>query len=207
MISDRALVLAAAATYEPKAAPLIEAIGGVLRVFRTEVDGLTVIAIEGTHNRLGWLLDFIATKTEDHQAINHPTLGFLHAGFHLEAATIAPEIALMVHGRDYALAGHSLGAALALLLGGLLIDDGHAPVKIGAFAPPRVGGPQFIKTVASVPIAAVRFGDDPVPGVPFEFDPDFPYRQVPLAQVGAPMINPFSCHHIDNYVNAIGGAP
>lgn len=207
MISDRALVLAAAATYEPKAVPVIEAIGGVVRVFRTEVDGLTVIAVEGTHNRLGWLLDFIAARTEDHETLNHPTLGFLHAGFHLEAVTIAPAIALMVHGRDYALSGHSLGAALALLLAGLLSDDGHPPVQIGAFAPPRVGGALLVKTVTAVPLTAVRFGNDPVPGVPFEVDPEFPYRQVPLTAVGAPMLNPFSSHHIDNYVNAIGGAP
>jgi Lipase (class 3) len=141
-------------------------------------------------------------RAEDHETLDHSSLGFLHEGFHFEATTILPRIALMVQGRDYALTGHSLGAALALLHGGLLINDGHPPTKIGVFAPMRIGGEQFVKTVTSVPFIASRFGNDPVPMVPPALEPTFPYRQVPLMQVGQRRFIPFDCHHIDNYVAA-----
>lgn len=186
MISDRALVLAAAATYDVANTPLIESLQRSVRVFWSKVDGLTVIAIEGTHDPLGWMLDFLAMRTEDHQTLDHPSLGFLHAGFHLAALSIFARIKAMTEGQDYALAGHSLGAALALLIGGLMIDDGHPPVKIGAFAPPRVGGVRFVEVVTSVPLCAYWFGNDPVPRAPLRIWPGYPYEQVPLISIGPP---------------------
>jgi hypothetical protein len=203
MISDRALVLAAAATYEPKAVPIIEAIDHAVRIFRTSIDGLAVFAIEGTHDDLGWALDFVAAGADDHETFNHPTLGFVHAGFHMAAMAVFPRMALAAQGIEYAITGHSLGGELALHLGGMMIDDGHPPVKIGAFAPPRGGGAQFVKVVTSVPFCAYHFGNDPVPDVPLML-PGFPYEQVPLTMIGRPMFNPFKAHHVDNYVNAIG---
>ena len=103
----------------------------------------------------------------------------------------------------YALAGHSLGAAMALLLGGLLINRGRPPMKIGAFAPPRVGGDQFVKAVGKVPVSAYIYGNDLVPDVPFTILPAFPYEQVRLIQVGQPRADRLSCHAIANYVAAV----
>jgi hypothetical protein len=204
MISDRALVLAAAATYEPKAVPIIEAVEHAVRIFRTSIDGLAVFAVEGTHDELGWALDFFAARADDHETLNHPTLGFVHAGFHLAAMAVLPRLALAAQGIDYAITGHSLGAELALHLGGMMIDDGHPPVKVGAFAPPRGGGARFVKIVTSVPFCAYRFGNDPVPTVPWTL-PGFPYEQVPLTSIGKPMRVPFDAHPIDNYVAAVLG--
>jgi hypothetical protein len=200
MISDHELVLAAAATYDKDRAPLFESIGTSIRVFMIDVNGLPVVAIEGTHDPLGWAIDFCALAAKDHEGVDHASLGWLHAGIYASARAILPRIALSVDGRPYAISGHSLGAGLALMIGGMMIDDGHPPVKIGAFAPPRVGGEALVKVATSVPFCAYHYGDDPVPTVPLTLLPLFPYRQVPLTRIGKPAFDPFSCHHCPNYV-------
>ncbi len=156
---------------------------------------------------MGWALDFLALGITAHAGVNHPTLGFLHAGFYDSAMSIWPDVRNAASAGPYALAGHSLGAALALLLGGLLIDAGKPPLKIGAFAPPRVGSDPFVKVVTSVPYCAYRYRDDPVPMVPFRLmppppAPQFPYRQVPFIQLGTPSfeIDETADHAIGNYV-------
>lgn len=199
MISDHTLVLAAAATYDIAAIPSFEADDHALRVFMTKVDGLTIVAIEGTHDPLGWLIDLLAIPTQDHEMKEHPSLGFLHAGFYESANAILPFMDSIE--APFAICGHSLGAALALLIGAMLIDRGRPPVKIGVFAPPRVGGDRFVSVATSVPLCAYRFGDDPVTDVPYTW-PDFPYRQVPLTAIGKPLWPAVSCHHIANYVAA-----
>jgi hypothetical protein len=198
VVSDHDLVLAAAATYDPANKPFLESVNGALRVFTTKVGDVTVVAIEGTHDPLGWAIDFLAIPTEDHETGEHFSLGFLHAGFYASALEIIP--ALKAIKPPFALTGHSLGAALALLIGALLIDEGRPPVKIGAFAPPRVGGDRFVSVATSVPFCAYRFGDDPVTDVPLTLQ-DFPYRQVPLTTAGKPKWIAIDCHHIANYVS------
>ena len=201
--SDADLVDAAAATYAVSAQPIFEDVDHAVRVFITQRSDLTnVIAIEGTHDALGWALDFFGATVEDQQGMNHATLGWLHAGFYASAVTALTRCALIAIRGPYAICGHSLGAGLALLIGALLIEDGYPPIKIGAFAPPRIGGAKFVKVATSVPFCAYRFGNDPVPEIPLAL-PGFPYEQVPLNQVGTPMVDPFKCHAIENYVNAV----
>jgi len=202
MISDYDLVLAAKATYEPKATPIFECLGSSIRIFQSKINDLNVIAIEGTHNPLGWALDFFAIAAENHQAIDHPALGFLHAGFYAAATLAMPTVKTAIGQEPYAICGHSLGAAEALLMGGLLIDDGRPPVRIAAFAPPRVGGEQFVNVVKPL-TNAYRYSDDPVPLVPF-WTTKFPYKQVPLIEIGETSFdNGFNANSINNYVNAI----
>src|ERR1700674_5191438 len=87
--SDVELVNCAAATYAPGGTPFIKDLGSSICVFlTTRADGLNIIAIEGTHNVYGWVLDFLATRMTDHEGVNHPTLGFVHSGFYLAAHSI-----------------------------------------------------------------------------------------------------------------------
>ena len=202
--SDTELVDAAAETNDPAATPLIADLGSAVRVFlTTRADGLNIIAIEGTHNLPGWALDFCALGIKDHPGINHSSLGFIHSGFYASAMVVLPRVALAAARGPYALAGHSLGAALALLLGGLLIDDNMPPVKIGAFAPPRVGSDKFVRIVSTVPHCVYAYGNDPVPRVPFRIMPLWPYQQLPLTQIGQPEADEFACHNIKNYVTGV----
>jgi predicted lipase len=204
--TDSELVDCAARTYTPGAIPFIDDLVSSIRVFlTTRADGLNIISIEGTATTGGWLIDFLAIKATDHEGVNHPSLGFIHAGFYLAAQAVIDRIVEAASKGPYALAGHSLGAAMALLFGGLLIDRGMPPIKIGAFAPPRVGEGQFVKIVGTVPVSAYIFGNDIVPDVPFTILPAFPYEQVELIQVGQPRADRLSCHAISNYVTAVKG--
>lgn len=222
MISDHELVLAAAATYSSTDTPYFEDVDRAIRVFLSKAsDGANIIAIEGTHDPLGWALDFFALQVQDQQGMDHKTLGFVHAGFYAAAVSALPRIVLAASGAPFYITGHSLGAGLALEISGMLIDDNLAPLKVGAFAPPRVGGATFVKIATSIPFCAYRFGNDPVPEVPLSL-PDFPYVQVPLTQVGEPGENHappsimsrllsvsknFADHHISNYVAAVPSPP
>lgn len=205
--SDAELVDAAAGTYNAAATPLVTDFGKSIVAFLTArpSDGLPIIAIEGTHDPLGWAIDFLALPVGAHATTMHPTLGRLHAGFYAAAQAIIPKIAIATAGRPWAITGHSLGAALALLVGAMMAEDDHPPIKIGAFAPPRVGMASFVGAIAAIPTSAYRFGNDPVPEVPFTLPPEFAYAQVPLIAVGTAMLPPWRCHAIENYVTAVKG--
>lgn len=203
MISDHELVLAAAATYDRASKPIFVGIDGAMKVFLSVVDGLRVAAIEGTHDPLGWALDFVALPEELRGTVSHPTLEWMHAGFYAAAVDALPTVRDIANQGPFALTGHSLGAAEAGAIGALLILEGIKPVKIGMFAPPRVAGDKYVSVVSSVPNCAYRYADDPVPMVPFSLR-NFPYRQVSLTQIGRGLfareiLDPFVYHHIENY--------
>ena len=204
------LVDAAAATYDPAATPTIQMLHTSVRIFQSKsADGTNIIAIEGTHDVAGWIEDLLALEVSGggNPGTNHPMLGFVHAGFLLDASLVLPSVRQIVQQGPYAICGHSLGAALALLLGAMLTVEGTAPLRIGAFAPPRVGGEQFAEIVKSVPSICPRYGDDIVPEVPFTLKA-FPYIQVPLLELEDPQkLDRFSAHNVRNYVTAIHALP
>ena len=218
--TDRELVDQAAATYTSAAAPFYEDASQAIRIFlTTRADGLNYLSPEGTHNLPGWMYDFFAIGlrelpvamlfamlgTKDHAMTSHSDLGFVHAGFLAAVLPAMPQLIEIAKRGPYAIDGHSLGAALALLAGALLIVEGLPPVKIGAFAPPRVGSDRFLQIVTSVPLCAYRYKDDPVPMVPVRIEPAFPYRQVPLTQLGQVTLelDTFADHAIGNYVASV----
>jgi hypothetical protein len=215
--TDVELVQHAAATYDPAATPDFQDVDHAVKVFMTtRADGLNIIAIEGTHDAIGWGFDFLAASVSDQQGMDKQTLGFVHSGFYAAGLTALTRCALIAAGGPYAICGHSLGAALALLIGGILSQDTFegrslAPVKIGAFAPPRVGGAQFVKVIETIPLCAYRYSEDPVTEVPFSV-PGWPYEQVPLTQLPGPAISPADfparvrCHNIENYVAGVRAA-
>lgn len=204
--TDVELVSAAAATYTATAQPFTKDPLSAACVFlTTRADGMLLFPFEGTHNPPGWLADFSALHVWDHSTTKHPTLGYIHLGFYQLAMRLLPPILHEIRkdNRPFTLVGHSLGAALALLVGAMLIDRGLRPAVIGAFAPPRVGDARFVRVATSVPVRAFRYGDDPVTQVPFYIPLFFPYRQVPLIAIGKPLPDRFSCHHVQNYVDAV----
>lgn len=204
MISDREAAAATAATYK-NPTPDIVGVNNAVRVFITAAsDGALIVAIEGTHDELGIVLDLLAIAVPDIERIDHPSLGMVDAGFLLAAQSVLASVAVKIDAKSYYLVGHSLGAAVALLLAGLFADAGKIPRGVFAFAPPRVGYAKFLTALSGFSVRAWRYHNDPVPLVPFTL-PDFPYVQVPLIGLGpAPSHDlEWRDHHMENYVNAL----
>lgn len=213
MLTDRQMVLAAASTYDPDSKPIIQAFpdkwwrDSAVRIFSTPMPGINALAIEGTHDPVGWALDFLTFAMPYHSVDNSNTdLGPVHAGFYQAALKVYPAVRQQIGSAPFALIGHSLGAALAALLGAMLIADGIMPVQIGLFAPPRVGSQKFLDILKGATWKAWRYGSDPVPTVPFRLMPEFPYYQLQLTGIGTPVsgiLGSLKQHHITNYVNGI----
>lgn len=204
MITNKQLVQVAAATYVPGAVADFRGADGAVQVFRTAVDGLAVYAIEGTHDSLGWALDFMALPLPSHVSENHPDVGWTHSGMTAALDSVwGPLVKALFAEPAYAICGHSLGAALAILATGRMVVMKHPPVQWAAFAPPRVGFQKLIELVATVPGNAYRNGNDPVTDVPFKEEPLWVYEQVPLIRGGAVCRPPWDAHHIQHYVDLV----
>lgn len=165
-----------------------------------ELDGAKVIAFRGTDDPGDWLLDFMALPTFSYDRGALAKSYFVHHGFELAAASLYDK--LPKDDRPTILTGHSLGGAIALVVGSWLTQDRRAPVLIVTYGAPRVGFAGFTKSLDGVPVRQYRRGNDPVPTVPVAL-PLFPYQQVttPLIEIGAEdPLNPFSCHRMMGYV-------
>ena len=210
MITDRDLVLAAAATYVTTDATFT-GLNGAARAFRTVVGDTAVYAIEGTHDPLGWFLDFMALPVSFHATVEHPDVGWVHGGINAALESIWPALSsAMAKDDKFAITGHSLGAGLSVIATARMVALGHAPVRWAAFAPPRVGFKKMIELVAKAPGTGYRNGNDPVPEVPIYAEPLWVYEQVPLRRGGDLCRPPWDAHHIPLYVEleaALNGEP
>ena len=205
MITDRDLVLAAAATYTTTEASF-SSLDGAARGFRTVSGDTAIYAIEGTHDPLGWFFDFMALPLEAHGTIEHPDIGWVHGGIYAVLLSIWPQMLTAIQadvksGLKIAITGHSLGAGCAVLAVGLLVTLGIIPVRWAAFAPPRVGFKKLVELVATASGTGYRNSNDPVPEVPLRALPLWLYEQVALLSGGPPPYHPpWDAHHIENYV-------
>jgi hypothetical protein len=203
VITDVELVAASAATYAGGEATF-SGLSGTVRCFRTLVDGVAIYAIEGTHDKLGWALDFMALPIPMHVTAEHPDIGWVHAGINAALDSIWPLfVETIAQDEKYAITGHSLGAGLAVIATARLVALKRPPLRWAAFAPPRVGFKKMIDLVTSVPGTGYRNGNDPVTDVPFRAEPMWIYEQVPLLRGGETAHPPWDAHHIDNYAKLV----
>lgn len=138
----------------------------------------------------------------------HPVLGWAHSGFLKGGVRIFEDLKKHID-KDVpvVLTGHSLGAALALIVSILLKHEGYQVVEYVGFACPRT----FVYNKqqhnddrdARFPITIYRFGNDIVPQVPFAF-PFYYHHPVEITQLGdGSGIPSILDHGMDNYVSAI----
>lgn len=119
-----------------------------------------VHVFRGSDDVASWLTDVDARTTDVWG------LGKVHAGFYGALAAILP--ACLAQPRPTAIAGHSLGAAMAILYAAVLAQLG-AVVPVYAFEPPRLCADDGLATVIrakQVPWYACRNGRDVVTQVP-----------------------------------------
>lgn len=174
------------------------------RAFRSWVGGRMVFCFPGSRSFLDWATDLMATPTLDLEAANPPKLGPVHLGFLKRANHCMDLIRVDLNSaRDFALTGHSLGGAIALLVGAMaIIEENIAPAEIVTFGAPRAGFDTYANVLRSVAVRQYRFGADPIPLVPTH---PYVHAREPLSQIGSPIrsIDIFENHHIANYINAL----
>jgi hypothetical protein len=191
-----ALALAAYAT------PATFIAAGDVHAVVTQRLGTTVIAFRGTvpTSWEDWFRDFAAWPD---RVTNHTSLGRCHDGFITGAEAILQQLrGILSPSRPFALTGHSLGGALAIATGALLVDCGLVPTRLTTFGAPRVGM-SLTGILARVEGRRFRHGDDPVPEVP-----SWPYQNDrSWTRIGEPTVNPIDDHMIAGYLAALVPAP
>jgi hypothetical protein len=160
---------------------------------------LTVIAFRGTvpTSWQDWFRDFAAWPE---QLLDHPSLGPCHAGFVSGAEDILPKVRpILWPSRPFAVTGHSLGGALAIAAGAMLMDCGLIPARVTTFGAPRVGMAKLAEKLRQIPGRRYRHGDDPVPEVP-----TWPYlTDRGWTRIGDPGPDPIGDHAIEKYFEAL----
>lgn len=173
-------------------------------------DAYTVIAMRGSTTINDWLRDFRGWMVKD------PQLGMVEDGFMAGMrdvfAHLVDEIAAPAP-KSLCITGHSLGAAEALILGGLITDGGHGAAidAIVTFGSPRPGGQRLKNILTPIAVRSYRNIMDPVCEVPVripELEPYMHPRDL-IGIVAAPPPDdpwgPIADHHIELYIKALGG--
>ena len=153
-----------------------------------------VVVFRGTDDPASMLTDLdIATVTI-------PQLGTIHDGFWDAFGEVAGDLMKL---KPQIIAGHSLGAALALIYAGELCRAGHAPSAVYAFEPPRLAMDDTLRTLLDahgVMRFCTRNGLDPVTEVP-------PWMSLPasLSSIGTVTgtLDLISYHLIDNVIQSL----
>lgn len=141
-----------------------------------------VIILRGSTTPQDWVRDFEAVA----DPFTHSALGPVHPGFlaGIEDAYAAMKPLLRA---DVIVCGHSLGAARAAILTGLMVDDNHAPRARVVFGEPRPGFAPLAKLIASVPARSYRNGNgilyDLITEVPIAMGPENYVHPCPLTHV------------------------
>ncbi len=117
--------------------------------------------------------------------------GFLKASRRLVNKVTSVCLEKDIDHKNIILTGHSLGGAVALILGALMTRDEIPPVEIVTFGAPRCGR---LKILDNVPVTQYRHGKDIVPMVP-----PLMRRHNKLVKLGKPK-SLIKDHFVVNYV-------
>jgi hypothetical protein len=168
-----------------------------------------VVVFRGSITFNDWLEDFKAVPIET-------KIGTVHEGFYEGMEKQWGELqALLTDDKPVYVTGHSLGAARADILCGLMVVDNKSPARRVVFGEPHPGLPDFAKLIASLTGTSYCNGDshgyDRVCDVPFKLwgEFDFVHPTRPVRITANPTGNLFekeglfAYHHIWLYQAAI----
>lgn len=178
-----------------KDAPTVGFADSASRMHVYDVEGFgPVHVLRGSDDTASWLADF------DISVVDVWGLGKVHAGFWNALSPILP--ACLALARPKAIAGHSLGAALAILYAFVLAKLGIV-VPVYAFEPPRLAADDGLHTLlqaTKIPWYACRNGHDIVTQVPPNMTLPGPLTAIGAAS--ATFDNPAD-HSIDKVIAAL----
>lgn len=215
MIADARLAEFCGAIYrDPTAFDLYEAganSDGVCYAIK-RVDGVDVVTLRGSVTLQDWLRDFNAWGRVVDSRLGEVHPGFA-AGMEMTWLRLKDQI-----GQNAIVTGHSLGAARAAILTGLMTLDGRPPLARVVFGEPKAGFQKLADIAQVVPGRSYSNGDDRhhdlVVDVPFTFPPEQYVRPSPLIRVcAAPTgsilsrLGVFAFHHIELYQAALAALP
>ena len=118
--------------------------------------------------------------------------GFLKAGKRLVNKVTSVCLEKDVDPKSLELTGHSLGGAVALIVGALMVRDEIIPKQIVTFGAPKCGR---LKILDGVPVTMYRHGKDIVPLVP-----PFMRRHCKMLEFRKPGNSYIKDHYMVNYV-------
>jgi hypothetical protein len=167
-------------------------------------DAELVVAMPGTHpdDPLDWIRDLRTLPNL------FPAVGLCHSGFGSGGTAVAKRVLAAVKGdaRLMTVVGHSLGGAMALIVGAWLIAAGYR-VRVVTFGAPRVA---FCLNLAlrrllgrAEQLVEYRRAGDPVPHVPIR--PLFKHVTGGV-ELGAALAEPIANHAIGLYATDLAAA-
>lgn len=176
--------------------------------------GADAVILRGSVTVADWIHD---VQAEPIVIPHYEALGEVHAGFANGMVQMWGELSGMLRqGYPVWIGGHSLGAARACILAGMMVTQGRDPAACVRFGEPRPGYSQLAARLYRAGIYQVSYcnagpwGHDYVTDVPFAL-PGLPYTHpVALTGINAPPTGDlmqkfglFAGHHCPLYASAI----
>ena len=199
MIAPRRLAAIAQAAYDPAVPAFLER--GDVKVTRTEEAGAVVYAWRGT--RIKHIDDIL--RDADCFPRFRPGLGHIHHGFLSGAEALEHELlAAMARERlPVVFNGHSLAAAMALIMTAIAILAGQRPAMTVTYGCPLLGFSTLRQLLDGHPGTDYRHGSDPVTFVPEPFW----HARSPMTDLGrvsiGDLLDPLHDHFIETYIAAL----
>jgi len=124
---------------------------GVVWAVAKEGD-VDVVVFRGSVSPGDWIRDGMAKPYYDRD------LGAVHHGFYLGVRNVWGDMQPFLRGGPVFLTGHSLGAARAAIMAGVMVLSGRAPVGRTVFGEPKPGFQQLADLCQAVPTKSFRNG-------------------------------------------------
>lgn len=171
-----------------------------------KLPGFDVVVFRGSITLQDWINDFRALAIPSR-------IGHVHVGFFAGMEHVWSELRPLVN-QPVIVAGHSLGAARAAVVTGLMVADNAPPIARVAFGEPKPGLLDFADRIKHIPARAYRNGDarhhDLVCDVPLSFPPLQYVHPTPIVPVCCKpegdqfaTLGAFAWHHIGLYETAL----
>ena len=217
MITDRDIAALCAGIYAyPGAAPVVWDYfdqgddDGVCWALK-RLDGFDAVILRGSVILKDWIRDLRADAIST-------SLGMVHAGFYAGMNHMWGDVAPMLKQPRTIVGGHSLGAARAGILCGIMMQAGKAPAARIVFGEPKPGFVELAKIIEGTPGRSYRNGDkrhhDLVTDLAFSFPPFQYVHPTPVIPVTAKptddwfhQLGVFAWHHAPLYAAATPPTP